>query len=327
MKKIAYILPYFGKLPKEFGLWLISCKKNPTIDWLLFTDDKTEFEYPSNVKVKYCSFDEIKNKVQECFDFPIVLNRPYKFCDYKAAYGDIFKKELVGYDYWGMCDLDLVWGNIREFLTDDILNKYDRIGNQGHSTLFKNNPEVNLRYKTHVEGMADYREVYSSEKSFCFDESGLDAIYDSLKIPYYHEVNFAHLLKYNSGFYLGLLPDEDSYKNYRQVFLWKDGEVKRFYLDKDEIVIEKYMYCHFWCRPITYVPQEYSPDKSYLIYADKVIEWNSLIDNSVLRKYGKPNAITFMIKTIWKNRHKITIKKIIFNVKGMTSHILHKEHK
>ena len=123
MKKIAYILPYFGHLPKEFGFWLISCQMNSTVDWLLFTDDRTKFNYPPNVKVTYCTFEDIKNKAQACFDFPIVLNRPYKLCDYKAAYGDIFKNELTGYDYWGMCDLDLVWGNIREFLTDEILEK------------------------------------------------------------------------------------------------------------------------------------------------------------------------------------------------------------
>lgn len=155
---------------------------NPTVDWLLFTDDRTKFNYPPNVKVTYCTFEDIKNKAQACFDFPIVLNRPYKLCDYKAAYGDIFKNELTGYDYWGMCDLDLVWGNIREFLTDEILEKYDRIGNQGHSTLFKNNPDVNLRYKKCIDGLLNYREVYTSEKSFCFDESGLDAIYNAYGI-------------------------------------------------------------------------------------------------------------------------------------------------
>lgn len=77
--------------------------------------------------------------------------------------------------------MDLVWGNIREFLTDEILEKYDRIGNQGHSTLFKNNPDVNLRYKKCIGGLLNYRDVYTSEKSFCFDESGLDAIYNALE--------------------------------------------------------------------------------------------------------------------------------------------------
>ena len=62
MKSICYIVPYFGKLPSGFQLWLMSCKMNPTIDWLIFTDDKTEYDYPENVKVNYCTFDDIRKR-------------------------------------------------------------------------------------------------------------------------------------------------------------------------------------------------------------------------------------------------------------------------
>ena len=141
MKKIAYVLPYFGHFPKGFELFLMSCKNNSTIDWLIFTDDKTKYDYPPNVKVKYYSFEDIKKKVQKNFDFKIVLDKPYKFCDFKPAYGEIFSDELKEYDYWGMCELDLVWGDIRKFMNDEILEKFERIGFQGHSTLFKNTKE------------------------------------------------------------------------------------------------------------------------------------------------------------------------------------------
>ena len=152
MKSIAYVLPYFGKFPKGFELFLLSCKNNSTIDWLIFTDDRTEYDYPSNVKVTYYTFEEIKDKVQKNFNFKIVLDKPYKFCDYKPAYGEIFSEELKGYDFWGMCDLDLAWGDIRKFITDDLLNKYERIGFLGHSTIYKNTTEVNSRYRTIFDG-------------------------------------------------------------------------------------------------------------------------------------------------------------------------------
>ena len=32
MKKIAYVLPYFGKFPKGFKFYLMSCGNNPTIE-------------------------------------------------------------------------------------------------------------------------------------------------------------------------------------------------------------------------------------------------------------------------------------------------------
>ena len=53
MYSIAYVVPFFGKFPKGFQFWLLSCKCNPSIDWLIFTDDKTPYDYPENVKVTY----------------------------------------------------------------------------------------------------------------------------------------------------------------------------------------------------------------------------------------------------------------------------------
>ena len=49
MKSIAYLVPYFGKLPVGFKMWLLSCAANETIDWILLTDDRTEYncEKPS----------------------------------------------------------------------------------------------------------------------------------------------------------------------------------------------------------------------------------------------------------------------------------------
>ena len=43
MKSICYIVPYFGKLPSNFQIWLQTCSKNETIDLMIFTDDKTEY--------------------------------------------------------------------------------------------------------------------------------------------------------------------------------------------------------------------------------------------------------------------------------------------
>ena len=116
MYSIAYVVPYFGKFPKGFQFWLLSCKCNPSIDWLIFTDDKTPYDYPENVKVTYWTFDQMKKKAQAIYDFPIFLERPYKLCDFKPAYGEIFADELKDYDFWGHCDIDLVWGNIRNFI-------------------------------------------------------------------------------------------------------------------------------------------------------------------------------------------------------------------
>lgn len=324
MKKIAYIVPYFGKFPKNFQYWLLSCSCNPTIDWLIFTDDHTKYNYPSNVKVTYCSFDDMKKRIQNLYDFPVCLERPYKLCDFRPAYGEIFEQELKKYDFWGHCDLDLVWGDIRKFITDDILDKFDKIGNQGHSTLYKNNVEVNTRYHKIIKdeyNEVGYKEVFSIDKSFCFDEVAMERLYNKLNIEYYKEVNFAHLKKYDYGFFLDLLPSTEDYKNKYQVFTWKRGQLIRHYLDKNnDIKTEEYMYLHYWCRPTTFDIKEYDSDKQYLIYADKTTDKYYDITADLIRKKSKRNKIRYYAKSIWFNRRKLTLERILFNIKGMLAY-------
>lgn len=319
MKSIAYVLPYFGKFPKGFELFLLSCKNNSTIDWLIFTDDKTKYDYPSNVKVTYYTFEEIKDKVQKNFNFKIVLDKPYKFCDYKPAYGEIFSEELKGYDFWGMCDLDLAWGDIRKFITDDLLNKYERIGFLGHSTIYKNTAEVNSRYRTIFDGN-NYKVVYTNQGAYAFDEVGMDNIYKILNIPYYNEIIFANLEKYSYGFSLDLMPKEEDFKNKYQIFTLEDGKLYRYYLNNGMIEKEEYFYIHFWCRPMTYRPKVYDINKKYIIYSDVVDYLKKDITPKLIYKKGKGNMIIYYIKSIWKNRRKITIEKIIFNIKGMINY-------
>lgn len=148
MKSIAFVVPWAGHLPPYFQLWLESCRWNSSIDFLLFTDDQTNYNYPNNVKVHYMSFEQMKELFQKQYDFPLSINVPYKFCDFKPAYGEIFSDYLKGYDYWGHCDVDLIWGGIRKFITDDILMKYKRIFSRGHCSIYQNLPEVNSLYRT-----------------------------------------------------------------------------------------------------------------------------------------------------------------------------------
>lgn len=316
MKSICFVVPYFGKLPGAgFQLWLTSCKENPTVDWLFFTDDKTAYDYPENVRVTYCSFDDIRKKFQQHFDFSIVLDRGYKLCDYKLAYGEMFEQELKGYDYWGHCDIDLMWGNIRKYYTDELLEKYDKIGYLAHSTLYKNTPEVNARYRTVADGLTDYKTVYSSSDSFAFDEVGIEAIYRYLRIPYYTGVDFANLTKYETKFHLGSKPKSEEYKNDRQIFTWENGTLTRHYLADGEIHSEEYLYIHFWCRPMSYNVADFKKGK-FLIYSDVVTDKDFEVTKKLIDSKGKGNAAAFYAKSLWKNRKKLTPERIIFNIKG-----------
>lgn len=165
---IGIVLPYFGKLPNYFPLFLESCRWNPTIDWLLYTDSNEDYSYPENVKVQKLSFDEFRTKLQQSYSFPIGLESPYKLCDFKPTYGDTLQSDLADYDFWGHCDCDMIFGNIRKFITQEITSKYDRILNCGHLILYRNIPEVNTYYRTQT--YIDYQAVLSDTKNHSFDE-------------------------------------------------------------------------------------------------------------------------------------------------------------
>ena len=317
MYSIAYVVPYFGKFPKGFQFWLMSCGCNPTIDWLIFTDDHTHYDYPDNVKVTYWSFETMRNRAQAIYDFPISLERPYKLCDFKPAYGEIFAEELQGYDFWGDCDIDLVWGDIRKFYTDEILSKYEKVGFNGHSMLFKNTPDVCARYRTHIEGALDYHEAFSNDKSYAFDEPGMDAIYEGLSIPVYKGIDFANLLKYDYGFYLDWQDESDREKNESQIFTWKDGKITRYYLFRGNVETQEYMYLHYRCRPTSFKIKEYDSSKQYLIYPDVTTDRPYEITLELIKQKSKRSKVKYYAKTLWFNRHKITLERIIFNVKGM----------
>lgn len=99
MKSIVYIVLYFGKFPSIFPLWLNSCRNNPTIDWLIFTDDHSCFNYPQNVRVEYTTFENIQARFKKHFDYPVVLHKPYKLCDYRICYGAVFQDFIKNYDF------------------------------------------------------------------------------------------------------------------------------------------------------------------------------------------------------------------------------------
>lgn len=164
------IIPYFGKVPSYYKIWEMSARKNNTIDFLIVTNDKS-IVGRDNIKVEHMEFEDLKKRVQDKFDFNICLEKPYKLCDYKPAYGIIFEEELKGYDFWGHCDIDLIFGNIRHFVTDEILEVNDKIYEHGHFCLYRNVPQITNTFK--IDGQYpefNYREAYSTNDVFGFDE-------------------------------------------------------------------------------------------------------------------------------------------------------------
>ena len=188
MKKVCFICPYFGRFPNYFQLYLNSCKYNPDFNWLIITDDCTRYEYPDNVKVLYWSFEKMQNFIRNKFDFPVYIGKPYKLCDFKPTYGWVFREYLSEYEYWGHCDIDCIYGDLKKFLWDKLNGNYDKVLSLGHMEIYKNEISVAKRYELFVEENYDYKKILASEFSYAFDENfkyGMNAIYGKYGFSHY----------------------------------------------------------------------------------------------------------------------------------------------
>lgn len=145
---IALVIVWFGPLPFWMPAFLLSCRHNPSVDWLIFCDQPAPAGVPGNVKFIPLDMDGFNRRATDALGFPIRLTPvfAYKMCDLKIMYGRIFEPELRGRDFWGCCDMDVVWGAVRSFLTPELLAGHDVITSRmerisGHFCLFRNRPE------------------------------------------------------------------------------------------------------------------------------------------------------------------------------------------
>lgn len=239
MKK-ALIVCWFGTLPNYFKLWEYSCSLNQDYDFLIFSDQFIESDF-KNVKVFKVEINQIKRLIKEKLNININLKRPYKLCDIRPAYGVIFEEYLKEYDYWGHCDLDQVFGNISDFLSDDVISKYEKINHNGHFALYKNNKRMNNMFKNSGSKF-DWKEVFSRSENYAFDEySGINMICKNNQVKEYSNNNFADIdKKYNR--YRTV-----NHKNCKkQIFVFFEGKIFRYVLKKNKIErIEEFFYLHF----------------------------------------------------------------------------------
>lgn len=244
MNKIALVIPYFisngQSFPNYFSFWLESAKNNSDFcDFLIFTNNHKKYDYPKNVKVFHMEFEQFKGIVQRNFDFRITLDSPYKLCDYKVTYGEVLHNYLNDYEFWGYCDIDLIFGDISKFITEELLRKYDKIFQRGHFTLYRNSSEINCLYKTDMGVEPYYKTVFTSPKPFAFDEyPGIAKIFRFLDIPVYEQMPFVDVWTNLRCFV------RTTNKAEKLVFEYEEG--KLYALSKKQK--EEIMYVHFQKR-------------------------------------------------------------------------------
>lgn len=253
--KVLFIIPYFGKFKNYFQLFLNSCDFNKDFNWLIITDDRSIYTYPKNVRVVYKSFNDLKMEFQSKFPFKLGLEKPYKLCDFKPAYGYLFNEYLSGYDFWGYCDIDLIFGNLREFINDNVLNTYDKIGVLGHLTLIRNKKETNEAFMLPLNNKSRYIDVFRSNTNYSFDEEfkeSINSTFEEYNFKIFDQINEANIYTKSSNFKIAKLVDKPNKYNIesktRSFFLFDNGKLNRFFAKNGKMYSESYSYLHMQSR-------------------------------------------------------------------------------
>ncbi len=293
MKSIALIIPYIGRFKKDIVFWMRSVENNPTIDFLLFTDVEVE-NPPENLHIFKFSFEELHALFQQNFDFKICLNKPYKFCDFRPSYGEVFAEYISGYDFWGYTDTDMVYGNLRKFVTDDLLDKYDHIFGRGHFSLYRNVKEVNREYRN--VAIPTYKQVYTYDEGRAFDEycgtskhwfdNRSDAFFDAIYFDDIDCMEYSFHSQMRRNEYAGC-------KNF--IFSYEKGTLYRIYEKDGKVHKDETMYVHLQKRQMIV---NTSVSDQFLIIPNSYEKYEEIKDTERLEQLGRRGSF-------YKQRYKL----------------------
>ena len=171
---IAIVNTYFGTPPAWLPAFLRSCQANPDVRWLLYADFDLPGPVPPNVRVRPLTLKGFNERASSAVGANIAIEQANlrKVCDFKPIYGLMFADDLRDFEWWAYSDLDVVWGDIRRFVTDDILNAHVIVSPRqrklgGHGTFVRNIEAHNRTF----EIVPDFRTILTNPLYLRLDEN------------------------------------------------------------------------------------------------------------------------------------------------------------
>ena len=140
---------------------------------MIFTDCVPPDDTPPNVFYYPTTLEAVRELASSRLGVEVALHGPRKLCDMKPTYGMLFEEHLSDFDFWGFCDLDIIWGNIRSFWTDEILDNHDLVTTRkelvaGHMCILRNSPDCRRLPLEHPR----FREIMQDPNHHWYDEKG-----------------------------------------------------------------------------------------------------------------------------------------------------------
>lgn len=248
---IIFLIPYFGKWPFWFNYFLESCRYNPDIDWLIYTDCELPENSPSNVKFHPISFVDYKVLISKKLGIHFNPDSAYKLCDMKPTYGYLHEEEIRDYDFWGFSDIDLIYGDLRSYFTEERLAKKDLFSTHvnrvsGHLCIVRNTKKMREAFMK----IKNWHRRMSDNEHHALDEGAFSKIFIKRKNfpkPLFKLVSLLNPWRRNSEFVeaystpnAGVAWIDGSY-NFPATWFWNKGR-----LTNDLTEERIYPYFHFF---------------------------------------------------------------------------------
>lgn len=149
--RVCLLIPYFGEAPVYWPAFVASVAHSRLIDVVLFSDCLPTTGLPDNVRCHATTLEAVRDDLRRLLGASAELPVPYKLCDYKPLYAELFSEHVAGREFWAYGDLDLVFGDVDAWL-GGLLDGHDVISFRrdwlsGSLTVLRNRADINALYR------------------------------------------------------------------------------------------------------------------------------------------------------------------------------------
>jgi len=169
--RITFIIPFIGVWPHYIDLFLEGCRPIKNAQFFLCSEQPPENKLPPNVRHIPMSSKEILERLKTSTGLQISAIPGHKLCDFRPFYGIAFADLLGKCEFWGYCDIDMMFGNFDKIIDKTFLASLDIFSahtNQfvGHCTFLRNIKKINyLGFE-----IQDVKELLCNQETKAIDE-------------------------------------------------------------------------------------------------------------------------------------------------------------
>jgi hypothetical protein len=302
-RRVALIAIWQGPFPTYFDLFLASCATNPDFTWLILSDQAAPADAPENVRFVPMSTGDVNRRIHDALGIETNITRAYKACDLRPMYGLLFADLLRDFTHWGHCDLDVIWGRLGHFLTADLFDRYPRLQESGHLSIYRNDDQLNRIFMRDAPGVPNWKTVLAHpDYSFYFDEwPGINRILQHHGVPRAVFAPVADVSAVPARYRLYGRP------NHRlQAFSWQQGRVCREFVDEatGQIGRDEFAYIHLQKRRLPPPPFARIPDLGYWITPQGFVpRLAAEADRATIRAMNRPSWTHAAFVVRWRTRN------------------------